>query len=471
MTKTRASAFRLALGTSVMALALAGGQAAFAQDQADDPQEADEIIVTAQNREQSLQDVPISLTVVQGDTLSENAIVNFEELYPRIPNFAVTKSPAADIIVMRGIGSSAGSPSLEQSVVMFIDGIYAGNSRQFAAPFLDVQRMEFLRGPQGALVGRNTSAGAISVVSRRPSFDFEGFVDASYDLTLEGPSIDAGLNIPLTDNLALRAVIRYVDIDGWVYNRLSGEDEATRAEIIGRVSALYQEGPFSIFAKYERGDVSIDGSPVQVFTVLGGRGRDYEMEKEIPGRDEFDDLETENAVLEVSYDAGGFTLMSITGLSSFTNTNLIDADFTEAALATADFDQTMDQVSQEFRILSPTGRFFEFVAGVYYQRATFWRSARRACFSPRPQAPTGSSIKNRASLRSMAKARSTSPRTSALRSAAVTRKSARKRRTCASRGRTPRPSAPERPWRPSVTNWRTIASIRRSRCNTTSPTI
>ncbi|MBL8629218.1 MAG: TonB-dependent receptor, partial [Rhodospirillaceae bacterium] len=162
------SAFKASvLGTSVLAGLMLALPAQAQQQSAQAQVGIEEIIVTAQKRAQSLQDVPISLAVISGDVLANNSIKSFEELGQYVPNLFVTKTPGADQITMRGIGSGAGSPSLDQSVVMFIDGVYAGNSRQFTAPFLDIERMEILRGPQGALVGKNTSAGAINIITKR----------------------------------------------------------------------------------------------------------------------------------------------------------------------------------------------------------------------------------------------------------------------------------------------------------------
>ena len=107
----------------------------------------EEIVVTAQKREQSLQDVPISLSVVDGERLSDFSIGSFEELDVYMANMYIKETPGNNAIYMRGIGSSPGNLAFEQSVSLFVDGVYAGRGRQFQAPFLDVDRIEVLRGP------------------------------------------------------------------------------------------------------------------------------------------------------------------------------------------------------------------------------------------------------------------------------------------------------------------------------------
>lgn len=362
-------------GASVVALA-AMSQPALAQDAEQQATNSDRanapIIVTAQLRAQELQDVPISMVVLQGDDLQGQGLDSFEELAPTIPNLTIAKTPGAHIIAMRGIGSGPGSPSLEQSVVTFVDGIYGGSSRQFAAPFFDVDRIEVLRGPQGALVGKNTSAGAVNIYTARPGTDFGGYVTADYNLSQGGPTVSGAMDIPVSPNVSFRVAGRYSDVDGYIFNTLTEQDEPGRREIIGRISMLAEAGPVTLFAKFEHADVNGDGVPVQVRTVAGGLPFDYQKESRLNFSDEYDNLTTDNAVLEASVEFGDYTFVSITGYSAFRNETREDADFYFADLATADFDIDYEQMSQEVRLLSPTGETFEFAIGGLYQVADLY---------------------------------------------------------------------------------------------------
>lgn len=329
-----------------------------------------EIVVTAQRREERLQDVPISLAVVGGETLENRSVQNFEQLAPLVPNLIITKTPAANVIMLRGIGSAPGSPSLDQSVVMFIDGIYAGNARQFAAPFMDVERLEILRGPQGALVCRNTSAGAINIITRKPGKEFGGYVNANYNFKLNGPAIEGGLDIPASESLRFRVVGKYLDQEGYIYNSLVDEMQPDRREAMGRITGVYDNGgPLTITAKYDHADVRVHGTPVQLYVPERNEFRDYLKASALLDGPEYDNVKTNNAVLEVGYDFGGPTLVSISGYSGFTNKSLIDGDFFQGDFATADFDQKLDQYSQEIRLLSPQDQKIEYVIGGYYSWA------------------------------------------------------------------------------------------------------
>ncbi len=325
----------------------------------------EEIVVTAQKRAQNLQDVPISMQVVTGSNLQQSGIRTFEDLGLRVPNLTIVKTPAANIISMRGIASSAGSPSLEQSVAMFVDGIYGGASRQFAAPFLDIERMEVLRGPQGALVGKNTNAGALSITTAKPSEEFGGYIRGDYGLEQDGPTIEGAVNIPLAEGLAIRIAGKYSDVDGYMKNVTSNEDQPGRKEKTGRITIRYENGPVTFTGKYEHSDVKMNGSPVQILSVARGRGIDYTKESKLNFSDEYDNLKADVAAAQFDMELGDYTLTTITGYSGFTNRNRIDADFTEVTGASADFDQVFKQYSQEVRLLSPTGRTIDFVVGAY----------------------------------------------------------------------------------------------------------
>jgi|HigsolmetaAR202D_1030399.scaffolds.fasta_scaffold01203_12 iron complex outermembrane receptor protein len=358
------------LATSTVAMSqTAAAQQADTTEGARSAIQLEEIVVTAQRRTERLQEVPISLAVVSGDQLATRTINNFQQLAPLIPNLTIAKSPAADLIAMRGIGSSPGSPSLDQSVVMFIDGIYGGNARQFAAPFLDIERIEVLRGPQGALVGRNTSAGAINIVTRRPGTEFGGYFNALYNFDHEGPSVEGAVDLPISDSFRVRVASKYSDFDGYIENTYLGEGQPSREELIGRIVAVYDGGgPVSVTAKYENATVDQNGIPMQVISNLG-YPLDFTKDTFLEGGPEYDDLDTETATLQFDVDLGGLQFVSITGYSAFENRSLVDADFYVGQFATAVFNQDFDQISQEFRLVSPSDRRVSYVIGAYYSTA------------------------------------------------------------------------------------------------------
>jgi len=361
------SRFGRGLAVVVVSAAVTAALAAnAARAQEGNPGDLVEVTVTAQKRAQSLQDVPISMAVIGGEELINRSIKSFEDFSTLVPNFTVVRTPGAQAIFMRGIGSGPGSPSLDQSVVMFVDGIYGGRARQFMTPFLDVQRIEVLRGPQGALVGKNTSAGAINIVAARPTDSFEGQLAAEYDFDLEGPTLNGVISGPVTDNLGLRFAARYQDIDGYIRNTLAGRDEPQRNEKAARLTAVYEVGNFTITGKAEIAELQLDGSPLQVISNRLGRFLDYTKEMRSVLGPDFDTNDSKTGVLTVDWSLGEFTLSSITGYSEYETRQGIDADFFERDLAYSQFNEDFSQTSQELRLLSPTGGTIEYVAGIYW---------------------------------------------------------------------------------------------------------
>lgn len=366
------AAVALALPASAMSQQAAAQSASEASPagSAAEGNQLEEILVTAQRRSERLQDVPISLAVVSGETLQERSIQTFEQLAPLVPNLTIAKSPAANLIILRGIGSSPGSPSLDQSVVMFIDGIYGGNARQFSAPFLDIERLEILRGPQGALVGRNTSAGAINIITRKPGSEFSGYLDASYNLDFEGPTLEGGADLPVSDSLGFRVVGKYSDEDGYLRNTALDEAQPSRREQVGRIVGVFDNGgPVIATAKLEHSEVKSNGIPTQVLSDVRGYPLDFSKDSFIAGGREYDDIDSDLASLQFDVDLGGATLVSITGYSAFENQSLVDGDFYSGQFATAIFNMDFDQLSQELRLVSSDEGRLLYVVGGYYSTA------------------------------------------------------------------------------------------------------
>jgi outer membrane receptor protein involved in Fe transport len=135
----------------------------------------EEIIVTAAYREQGLQDVPVSISAVSGDMLTEAALQKAEDIQFLVPNFTLTETGIGTNAFIRGIGSGI-NQAFEQSVGTYIDGVHYGRAQQWRSPFLDVERVEVLRGPQSILFGKNSVAGAVNITTARPTEEFEGRV-------------------------------------------------------------------------------------------------------------------------------------------------------------------------------------------------------------------------------------------------------------------------------------------------------
>ena len=134
--------------------------------------ELEEIIVTAQKRAESLQDVPMSMSAISGERIEEIGVQNLADMSEFIPNFTINYNATNSIISMRGIGVGA-NQAFEQSVGTYVDGVHYGRSRQVRTGLFDVEQVEVLRGPQGVLFGKNTLAGALNITTATPDGDEE----------------------------------------------------------------------------------------------------------------------------------------------------------------------------------------------------------------------------------------------------------------------------------------------------------
>jgi outer membrane receptor protein involved in Fe transport len=373
----------------------------------------EEIIVTAQKRAESLQDVPISVSAMQGEKISEAGISNMAAIADYIPNLHIADAPVNTNIYMRGMGSG-NNQAFEQSVGMFIDGIYMGRGRQYRSPFMDIERVEVLRGPQGTLFGKNTVAGAVNILTANPDLDgpMEGRIMGAAESN-SGYEGEAVLSGALTDNFALRGALKYRESDGWADNKFLGEDEANMDETIWRLTAVWQiTEDLDANIKYGQAEYNRDGVSSGGWLYLDAAQRD----EQVPNRSDFaeaayavtdvfypeyqnvikNDFDTfkdngfgtdgsgvgiginpessendaDNFAMTLNYYWGEFTITSVTGYSEYEYVDGADVDWLPLQFISRDDDQNFDQWSQEIRITSPTGGFVEYIAGAYYEEST-----------------------------------------------------------------------------------------------------
>ena len=365
---------------------LAGAAPAFAQAAPADAAEIDdsntnEIIVTAQKREQSLQDVPISMEVVSGAKLAEFNTSDIKAVMNYTPNVFVQSTAGNDVIYIRGFGSPPANFAFDQSVSLYVDGIYAGRNRQAQAPFFDLERVEVLRGPQGALFGKNTAAGAVSVVSAGPTKDFEGAITGLYNFDHKGTDFSGYLSGPISDTLGARFAYKIVNQDGYIYNRAKDHDDPEiRSQLLRLTLKWEPSANFDYTAKVEYGNREVIGG-ITVSSPLTS-DQDPQTNRYLE-RSALGDEGNDNKSVMISgvgnLALGDFTLTSVTGYSWFKSKIVNGFDqtipnsggaFTANSVYNA-FPERFDQFSQEIRILSPTGRTFEFVAGAYYDKSNY----------------------------------------------------------------------------------------------------
>ncbi len=217
------------------------------------------IIVTAQRRSDSLQDTPVAVTAISGDELAARHIDNISAISAVTPsvNFhSANNAQASSTIRIRGIGTIGNNRAFEGSVGVFVDGVYLSRAGQLLSNFLDFDSLQVLRGPQGTLFGKNTTAGALLLTSVKPQLDR---YDGSYELTAGDYGTllaRAASNIPVSQTLALRVAGLVSDSDGYVENPNSGDRYNSHRPRAFKAQLLYQ--PNSALTFRLIGDISIE---------------------------------------------------------------------------------------------------------------------------------------------------------------------------------------------------------------------
>lgn len=392
--------------------------------------EIEEIVVTAQKREQRLQDVPISVVAVSGDDIQQQNIVQLEDLSAQIPNVHISESAIGDKLFIRGIGSGINA-GFEQSVGSFVDGVYFGRSLQSRGQFLDVERVEVLRGPQSTYFGNNTIGGALNITTRSPGTEWDGYVSGLYEAELNGYHVEAAAGGPVTETFGVRAAFLASGVEGWLKNLNTGDNEPEEDNLAGRISfvvtpndrfdatikaelgsfevlgrslqnidcppstgprgvcgltvapVLATAAPFAPFntALFPQFDDTFDertqsNGPVpsafmSAVNVLGA----VEARAPIPApldslsQPDLADLTSRGISMTMNLDVGDHVLTSVTGFNSYDFDFRQQSDFVPIPLASLQQNEEFDQFSQELRLTSPLSHKIEYIIGAYWQES------------------------------------------------------------------------------------------------------
>jgi iron complex outermembrane receptor protein len=344
-----------------------------------------EVIVTAQRRSESLQKVPVAVTVVSGDQLSQRQTFSGEQLVAQVPSLTFRKGTTNvnSALNIRGIGTISFSAGAEPAVSTVIDGVVLARSGQAFFDFFDVERIEVLRGPQGTLFGKNASAGVVSITTKAPSAVLKGFAEASYFDKNEYRA-RLGVSGPISDTLRGGITGVYGKYDGNVKNLYNNEwvNGYERAGVRGKLEwTPTSDLTVNLIADYLNGvdnaSADIIGQTATGNAIIGllspvvpsPKNRELSNDQAPATKDTNWGLSA-----SIDYKIADHTLTSITAYRGWGNTELRDGDYTSVlgrvvnnGNASRDFGVLdFNQISQEVRLASPTGQFLEYVVGAYY---------------------------------------------------------------------------------------------------------
>lgn len=391
--------------TAIIALASGSGPAR-AQDaphsqQAQASPVLGDIVVTARRRSENLQDVPVAITALTGASLEERNISDVLALDGIAPNVKVVASASntTSYIQIRGSVTLNPNPGYEPAAAMYVDGIYIGKSVGSTMEIADIEHIEVLRGPQGTLFGRNTLAGAINIVTRKPSGEWGGSVKlgvGNYDrrlgqATLDLPSfgnlaiklsglwseregyIKARANpysqIPSSpptvkrigdeESQALRGAVRFTPTDDLTFDYTIDYNRVRNTPLAGVLQSVGENGIF------DPASPSYIGVPLYLYVQTGSRPRDYYGTAGPDGQKLFETMDSTMHTLTAAWDVGGATIKSITGYREMDWGQSLDLDASPLPLAAAGSDLDYRQFSEELQVSGTAGRL-TYTAGLYY---------------------------------------------------------------------------------------------------------
>lgn len=331
---------------------------------AEPPQEIvglEDIVVTAQKRQQSLQDVPLSVSAFTGEMLKEGRMADIRGIVDFTPGFSgKTEDGFTDALSMRGISTNDFGIGGDPSVAMFVDGVWSGRTGGVMTAMFDVERAEVVKGPQGTLFGRNSIAGAVSVITNKP----ENVYEAAAELTLaddDHVEANAMVNIPLGDQWALRASGYVLDNDGFLKNLAGGDDLGFHQISSGRVSLRRQGDVLDAILTVAYEDREQDPS---VYWVPADGLREEEVNIDL-GDDGIDESNVFESRLSLVWSLpNDYSVTSLTGYKRFDFRYLEDYDGGPNYVNNYGQQNDVEYWSQEFRLNSPSDGKVTWFAGV-----------------------------------------------------------------------------------------------------------
>jgi iron complex outermembrane receptor protein len=359
------------------------------------------VTVTATRRKESLQKVPVAVSVVEGEQLerdNRNGVASIVQQIPTV-NFRTGASNKDTSLFIRGVGTISTSPGVEPTVATVIDGVVYGRPGQATLDLLDLERIEVLRGPQGTLFGKNASAGVLNVVTKAPTEQTHGYIDQSYYSGNESRTRFGIGGSLIPDTLKGSITTLFGSYDGNVDNKLNGHEVNgyNRKGARGKLEFTPTDDiTFTLAADYMQAhDDAPNGVVGKALTPAfagalapvraDGDNRDVTSDY----RSHVDDI-NKGLSGQLDWQLGDYTLTSITAWRGWDNAQYQDGD--RLGTITAAFPGTEDkgeleynQYSQELRLASPKGQFLEYVGGLFYMHGKSDETYQRTLITPTSQ--------------------------------------------------------------------------------------
>ncbi|MFC4863368.1 TonB-dependent receptor [Pseudomonas sp. MAHUQ-62] len=330
------------------------------------------VTVTAQRREETLQEVPVAVSAVDGTSITADGVRAIGDITTFVPN-ASAKNPDGDgrpRWYIRGLGTGDTGAATVYPVGIYADDVYLNAPIAGGGPLYDLERIEILRGPQGTLYGKNTTAGAVNIISKKPDFDTDGYGTIGFGSKNERILTGAVGGSLVDERLAGRVAIYSEERDGFTKNLTADQTYGDVNKKAFRVQFLAQLTPdlealWKIHGREFKGDGSNGSLPVGRYYNVG-YVRPHGSKIQINVNEDYK-LDHDGSSLTLNWDLGGYKFTSITAYDYIRNQSLIDADYTPYEVnGRTDTDNEYNQYSQEFRFSSPQDRSLRWLLGAHY---------------------------------------------------------------------------------------------------------
>ena len=341
----------------------------------------EEVIVTAQKRSESVQDIPLAVTALSSDMLDERGIVDIASMAASVPGMHFGQAGNNTRITVRGIGTEQTTVTGDPGIAFHIDGVYQARSSAGNALFYDLARIEVLRGPQGTLYGRNATGGSINLISNPPEDEFGAQIEGQLG-DYSQQRLRGVLNTPVMDEkLLLRFSGQYENRDGYYENETPGADDLTDEDSVNlRVQGLYTLSE-SLDALLSFNYASNEGSgygakalgpyplppPVFINSKLQAATPNPNDDWKIRTNGIADrDNSRKGAYLTINWDLGAAALKSISAWQDNDVDTFRDVDLSDADVFNETSQQDSTQYSQEVQLTSTGGGVWEWVTGLFW---------------------------------------------------------------------------------------------------------
>lgn len=371
----------LSLGVGLSAIVSMGALNASAQEGEEAAKRLNTVTITATKREQTLQDTPVAVSVVDDEVIEKANIQDLGDLQSVVPSLQVgqLQSSANTNFIIRGFGNGANNAGIEPSVGVFIDGVYRSRSAAQISDLPNLQRVEVLRGPQSTLFGKNASAGVISIATRKPQFEQGGSIEASAG-NYNAFRLKGDVTGPISDTVAYSASAYLNQRDGYADDLATGQDVNERNRWGVRGQLLFtptEDFELRVIGDYDKIDELccvasnlVDGPTGETIALLGG-ALDSENPYSYDVYNNFgseNDIENSGISIQADY---ALSFADLTSITAFRNSSLVqnaDSDFTSADLVGRNFNDTdIDTFTQELRLSSNnTEGMIDWMVGAFY---------------------------------------------------------------------------------------------------------